>query len=125
MGQRYLVDTNILIDFQMRLIPETGLRYVADIVDADFIISFISYIEFLGYSNASQNMEDFIALAEIIEVNKAIIDQTIKLRKSYKIKLPDAIIAATSIANNLTLISHNLKDFERIKELKVIDPYLL
>ena len=109
----------------MRLIPETGLRYVADIVDADFIISFISYIEFLGYSNASQNMEDFIALAEIIEVNKAIIDQTIKLRKSYKIKLPDAIIAATSIANNLTLISHNLKDFERIKELKVIDPYLL
>jgi predicted nucleic acid-binding protein len=46
------------------------------------------------------------------------------LRKKYKIKLPDAIIAATAIVNDFTLISHNFKDFLKITELHFINPYL-
>ena len=64
-----------------------------------------------------------MALADVIEVDKAIINQTILLRKSRKIKLPDAIIAATAMVHELTLITHNIKDFERIERLQVIDPY--
>ena len=48
--------------------------------------------------------------------------ETIKIRKKYKLKLPDAIIAATAIVNSATLFSaddifakiYNLK-FELIK----------
>jgi predicted nucleic acid-binding protein len=123
MGQKFLIDTNTLIDFQSKIIPQKGLEHVAKTIDDSFIISFISYIEFLGYKNVSGAMEDFIALAEVIEVNKAIINQTISLRRTYNIKLPDAIIAATAIVHNLILISHNLKDFITIKELQVTDPY--
>jgi predicted nucleic acid-binding protein len=125
MGQKFLIDTNSLIDFQTRKIPHDGLGFIAKTIDDSFIISFITYIEFLGYKDVSQSMENFIALATIIEVNKPIINQTILLRKAYRIKLPDAIIAATAIVHNLTLISHNTKDFVNIKGLPIFDPYSL
>jgi predicted nucleic acid-binding protein len=47
----------------------------------------------------------------------------ISIRRVYKTKLPDAIIAATAIAHNTTLISHNRTDFKKIKGLTLIDPF--
>lgn len=94
-------------------------------IDDEFIVSFVSYIEFLGYKDVTQTMEDFIALADVIEINKSIVNQTISLRKTHRIKLPDAIIASTALVHNLTLISHNTRDFTNIKGLALIDPYKL
>ena len=62
-------------------------------------------------------------LATVIEINKAIIDTCITLRKGHRIKLPDAIIAATALSHNLIIITNNEKDFENIKGLKFINPY--
>ena len=123
MVERFLIDTNILIDFQNGIIPAKELTQIKKIIDDDFIISFITYIEFLGYSNVPKSLEEFVSLAEVIEINKRVIDQTILLRKSYQIKLPDAIIAATTIVSDFTLISRNTKDFGRIQGLKFLNPY--
>jgi predicted nucleic acid-binding protein len=123
MGPGFLIDTNIIIDFQTRSVPAKGQDYIAKAIDVKFIISFVSYIEVLGYKDVSEEMENFVSLAEVIELNKSIIDQTILLRKKYKIKLPDALIAATAIAHNLVLLSHNIKDFAGIKGLSALDPY--
>jgi len=43
--------------------------------------------------------------------------------KSKKIKLPDAIIAATAIVNNLVIITRNEKDFKNIENLEYLNPY--
>jgi predicted nucleic acid-binding protein len=45
--------------------------------------------------------------------------------KYAKIKLPDAIIAATAIVNNFVLLSRNTKDFEGIEGLEIVNPYQL
>ncbi|GLU57028.1 hypothetical protein Dfri01_64890 [Dyadobacter frigoris] len=63
MGKKFLIDTNTLIDAQMQKLPESGLRFLADVINQDFTISFITYIEFLGYKNATKATEEFIALA--------------------------------------------------------------
>jgi predicted nucleic acid-binding protein len=34
----------------------------------------------------------------------------------------DALIAATALYHNLALATHNVKDFESIKSLSLIDP---
>jgi predicted nucleic acid-binding protein len=86
-----------------------------DIINDDFTVSFVTYIEVLDYKDVSQTTVDFIALANVIEINKPIIDACINLRKQKNIKLPDAIIAATTLVNNLTIISRNTKDFQNIK----------
>ena len=46
-------------------------------------------------------------------------DKTIEIRRKYKTKLPDAIVAATAIVNNLPLISAD-KGFKQISELNLI-----
>jgi predicted nucleic acid-binding protein len=52
-------------------------------------------------------------------------DVSIEIRKEYKTKLPDAIIAATAIVQGSILLSRNVSDFKNIKGLQVIDPRTL
>jgi toxin FitB len=124
-GMKYLVDTNSIIDAQMGKIPEKGSQFLGKIINENFTISFITYIEVLGYKDVQQTTKDFMELADVIEIDKAIMNVCIELRKRKKIKLPDAIIAATALANNLILISRNTKDFEDISGLTCINPYEL
>src|SRR5215212_5629351 len=104
MGEGFLIDSNTLIEYQARLIPPSGQALVAKIIDERFIISIINKIEVLGSKAADKAIEDFINLAESIELTSAISGRTINIRKTKKIKLPDAIIAATAIEYNLTLV---------------------
>ena len=78
-----------------------------------------------GYKNITKSSEDFISLADVIEIDKQIIQTCIDLRKKYKIKLPDAIIAATAQARNLTLITNNEIDFTLIQNIHVINLHSL
>lgn len=50
-------------------------------------------------------------------------NQTILIRRQYKIKLPDAIIAATALVHNLILVTRNTSDFKNIPELQLINPW--
>ena len=125
MGQGYLIDTNTIIDAQAGKIPMQGLQFLTSLINEDFTVSFVTYIEVLGYRDVPQSTQDFVALANVILVNPSIIDTCISLRKKHKIKLPDAIIAATALANNLTIISRNTKDFDSIEGLVCLNPYLL
>ena len=52
-----------------------------------------------------------------------IVDLTIDIRRQSKIKLPDAVIAATSLNNNLILITRNDKDLKDIKGLEIYNPF--
>jgi predicted nucleic acid-binding protein len=76
----------------------------------------------LGYKEATKDTEDFISLANVIQINKLIIDTCVILRKTNRIKLPDAIIAATAIVLNCTLITNNEKDFLNISGLQITNP---
>jgi len=125
MGQKYLIDTNVLIDAQMNRLTNKGLGFLSKVINENFIISFITLIEFLGYKNISKSSEEFISLANVIEIDKPIIQYCIDLRKNYKIKLPDAIIAATALARKLSLVTNNERDFVSIQNLIVINPHLL
>ena len=101
------------------------MQFLKNLIDENFNVSFITYIEFLSYKYSTQATEDFIALADVIEINKSIIDICIALRKAHTIKLPDAIIAATALFLGYSLITNNEKDFANIKNLEVINPHKL
>ena len=44
------------------------------------------------------------------------------MRRSKKIKLPDAVIATTAMINDLILVSDNDKDFGKIEHLRYVNP---
>jgi predicted nucleic acid-binding protein len=60
--------------------------------------------------------------AEIIGLDDEIVDTVIQLRRNKSIKLPDAIIAATAMVNQWTLVTRNENDFSGI-ELTILNPY--
>ena len=123
MGKEYLIDTNALIEYTGDLLPEKAHSFISGIIDEQFIISVINKIEVLWHNTAGNDIEDFIELADVIELTGDITSKTIELRKVYKTKLPDAIIAATALVHELTIITRNTKDFEKIEGLNVINPY--
>jgi len=61
----------------------------------------------------------------VFELTKEVADICIDLRKKYKTKLPDAIIAATALVSKATLITRNTSDFKNIRGLNVLDPHNL
>ena len=105
------------------------MQQLHTIVDEQPLISVITKIELLGFNAATIEeqtiTEIFIDASLIFNLDEAVINQTIELRKQHRIKLPDAIIAATAIAYDLTLITRNTGDFDKIAALKCIDPSLL
>jgi len=96
------------------------------VVDKTPIISVISQIEVLGFKAPPEDaliLNDFMDVAQIIGLSDSVVRDTIELRKEYKIKTPDAIVAAIAQLLNLTLISRNTKDFDKIEGLRLINPY--
>jgi predicted nucleic acid-binding protein len=122
----YLIDSNVVIDYKAKRIPAENLDFISQIFEKDFHISVAVEIEVLGFNTnpeATAEMEEFIAGATIFQLDESVTRRTIELRRRYKLKLGDAIIAATALEYNLTLITHNIADFKRIDGLTLLNPY--
>lgn len=114
----YLLDTNIIIYYFNGLTNDEDLL---EILASSFNISIITKIEFLSWSKFSTDLElqqkarKFISYAKVFELNEDIANQTIANRQKYKIKTPDAIIAATAQVHNFKLVTNNTADFESLE----------
>lgn len=124
--KKYLTDTNVAIDYIGEVLPEKVLSSLDNIFDSTFYISVINKIELLGFSDITKKEElkfqELINAANVLELDEVVVKKTIEIRKHYKIKLPDAIIAATSMVYELTLISRNISDFKKIDGLHLVNP---
>jgi len=47
----------------------------------------------------------------------------IDIKRTYKIKLSDAVIAATALSNNLILVTRNTDDFKGVIDLEIYNPF--
>ena len=127
MGQKFLLDSNTIIDYASHLLPTSAAGAIDDIINESFIISIIVKIEVLGYNGDAEKMrklERFLELADIIPLDDEIADKTIALRKKHKkLSLGDAIIAATASVYGFAIVTRNIRDFNNISKLKLINPY--
>jgi predicted nucleic acid-binding protein len=116
-GINYVADSNIIL-----YILE-GNDSVSPYLDYSFAISVISEIELLGWHKIQTSEADRIAnilgncvQVELLPIIKRI---AIDIKQHYKIKLPDAIIAATAIHLDVPLLTAD-RGFEKIKNLDVL-----
>lgn len=70
-----------------------------------------------------QVIRDLLKQFETIGISPAIEDATITLKKKHKIKLADAIIAATALEAKACLVTRNVADFKSISELQMQNPF--
>ena len=64
-------------------------------------------------------IREFLSLCKVVGYGDELRDQTVEIRKRASLKLPDAIIAATSFTLQLPFITAD-KQFKRIENLNVI-----
>ena len=127
MGQ-YLIDSNVVSDYLSGSLPESGMLFMDDIINLVPNISIITQIEVLCWNTDEMTtalINEFINDCNVYKIDNRIIKNCVVIRKGNKVKTPDAIIAATALANHQTLITNNEKDFKNIRGLKLINPHKL
>jgi predicted nucleic acid-binding protein len=127
MGQ-YLIDNNAISNFFSGLFIEKGMSFMAEVFDQIPVISVITEIEALSWINPDKSKEQivkaFIQDTTVLALTPAVVAQCVSLKRSRKIKTPDAIVAATAMVHSLTLITSD-SDFNNITGLNVINPFNL
>lgn len=117
-GNNLLVDTNIVIYLL------SGDKTVADLLDKKRIyISFITEIELLTFQklNSTEKLiiNKFISDCIVIGMNDEIKANTISIRVNNRLKIPDAIIAATSLYLKTPVVTAD-EQFKKVSDLEII-----
>jgi predicted nucleic acid-binding protein len=122
------MDTNAVIDYLGNKIPAKGMDFMNEVMNTRPQVSVITKIEVLGFNAPAEHYQlltHFMDDVLILGLTNKIAETSIEIRKMYRIKLPDAIIAATSLVHDLVLITRNASDFKNILDLHLINPYSL
>ena len=105
-------DTNILIDY-LNGIPAAKTELDRYTGKDDKAISVITWMEVLvGTTPETDNAtRGFLAGFQSLPIDALVASRSVEIRKSHKIKLPDAIVWATAQVHDRILVTRNTKDF--------------
>ena len=127
MGAGYLADSNALIDLVLDRLPAASAAWLDGQLAAQQVaISVITRIELLTKTQPAAEyatMQALVRSVQVLPLDEPVIRQTIALRQQHRVKLPDAIIAATALAHGLPLLTRNAADFQRVAGLRLLDPH--
>jgi toxin FitB len=119
--------SNVIIDYTSNRLPDAGAALAEQLFDADFVTSVVVKIEVLGFDDSLKKLaalEDLFSKAEVLPLDDVVTRQTIALRRKHKrLRLGDAIIAATAQSRGLTVLTRNTDDFTMIEGLEVVNPH--
>lgn len=116
-GIEYLLDTNFILAL-LKSKPETLTLIEERRIQVDQCgYSAITRMELLGFPGMTVNEELTIQekLAQLIylPIHKQVEDEAIRIRRAYRIKLPDAIIAATALVAQAEVLTFD-RQLQRI-----------
>lgn len=116
--------TKLLLDSNIILYLLNGDKTLADFLnEKELFISIITEMELLSFSGISlreqKQIQNFIDDCKVVNIESEIKSETIRLRKKFKSKLPDSIIAGTALYLNIPLISAD-NGFKKIDEIQLI-----
>lgn len=120
----YALDTNILIHYAKNEPGVTNQIEKWVMLSEALLISTVVEAELFSFAKLSDeetnSLENALELFTIIPVDSSLARLAANIRQAYKTHLLDAIVAATAIAYNAPLVTRNIKDFEKITEIKLL-----
>ena len=121
-----VIDSDIFIDF-LRLYEPAKLWF-QDLDAENTLFSAVTEAELLSGNDCNNEIAMNQTLKLLGAYIKAVVTNDVakkagELRRVYNVPLIDAFIAATAILNEATLITRNIKDYAKIKGIKLKKPY--
>ncbi|MBX2946318.1 MAG: type II toxin-antitoxin system VapC family toxin [Cyclobacteriaceae bacterium] len=118
------IDLQAFCDTNIAIYLLSGDEHLAELLQGmDTKLSFITELELLSKPNITPGetvkTKAFINQCTVVDISPAIKKKVIEIRLKMKIKLPDAIIAASAITLGLPIITAD-KQFEKIPGLSAI-----
>ncbi len=109
----YLIDSNVWIDAVAGRLPaDDFLNLLSQAERSGF--SSITRLELFGFPNLTNaeeiKLSDLLSRFAEFDVTSGIIDKAIQIRKQRRMKVPDAIIAATALIKDC--VSYSITDKE-------------
>ncbi len=128
MTNEFVVDSDILIDHMRGFEPAKNIiekvrnkkvtGYISSVTEAEMFAGADIKLE-----KRRQELDELIKLFSKIILNNEIAQKAGEFRRNYDVQIPDAIIAATAFYQKCKVWTKNKKDFEKIKEIEVEEPY--
>jgi predicted nucleic acid-binding protein len=117
-GNKFLLDTNAILYIL------SGDEALADLLDGEQLyVSIITEMELLSYKNITakekKQIKNFLSAFVIVNINDAIKEQAINIKKKTHLKLPDSIIAASAISLDMPLVTSD-KQFRTVTNLNLL-----
>ena len=117
----YLIDTDVLIDVSKG--NKSAFLFLSGLENAS--VSIINSMELIvgARNNSEKNeIEKFLSQYNFIYISERVCSLAYNLLKKFSLThgltIPDSLIAATAISNNLNLVTKNEKHFKNIENLK-------
>ncbi len=117
-SDKYLLDTNIVLYIL------NGDQDLLSFLNNQYIyISIITEMELLSFHSISKDefrsLKSFLDELDVTPLDDKVKDVAIEVRKKYKLRLPDSIVAATAVVYDIPLITAD-KQFKAISELQLL-----
>lgn len=120
----YTLDTNAIIYYLKDDSNAVPLLREIFAHEAPLYVSAITELELLAYSSLSAQekalIEEILTTISIIPLDSHIARLASLVRRQYRLKVPDSVIAATAIFTGSTLITRNTRDFKRVTTLSLL-----
>ena len=121
---QFLPDTNVFSKiFGNNLLVKQFVESLDAVIDATI------YIECIQGSKSNHEkrvIEKYLTRFPLLPITSETSAKAIKLIRNYSnshgLLLPDALIAATALENDLTIVTYNIDDFKFIGSLKTLEP---
>jgi predicted nucleic acid-binding protein len=120
-GIKFLLDTNFVLGVIKGTEPVVKALTERTVVLDECAHSFITRIELLSYSSITQlemkSIENILSTTHYLSISEQIENAAIHIRRQHKLKIPDAIIAATAIALNVELLTLDQQLIKRMQDI--------
>ena len=123
-----LVDTSVFVDYLRGFERARGVIQKIKAGEVECYVSALTEAELLSGRSCEdkeirEGVHALIALCRKENVHNEIAQKAGELKRKYSVSLADCIIAATAYLLKCKVWTKNIKEFEKIREIKAEEPY--
>lgn len=126
MAKKLLIGTDVFTDYLMG--EQHAREFFEQLPEGIFYYSSLTKLELLSASvcadaSVRNSTTALLSLGRRAEVDDAIIGLAAEEKRKHGLSLPQSIMAATALHLKAELVTRNIGDFKKIKELLLMKPY--